>query len=390
MKWGVLCAHNYYRARGGEDVAFEGEAELLAARGHQVLRFEVSSRAIVGLKGRGRAAMDALWSRRTYREIGRMARTRGVAVAHFHNTFPLISPAAYAACRDAGLIVVQTLHNYRRMCPRATLFRAGRPCEACVGRFPWPGILHRCYHDSIAETSMVAIAGWTHTHLARMTQDVDLYIALSQFSRRKFIEGGLPEDRVVVRPNYVSRDPGGRVGTGDYALYVGRLSEEKGVRVLMDAWARLPDIPLRIVGEGPLGTECRRRIAESGMRNVTLVGRVDRESVWDQIKGARFVVCPSICYENFPMAVAEAFACGVPVVGSALGAIGELIEPGITGITVNPGDGERLAVAVSDLWGHPQLSERMGDTARARYLSDSRADRAYTSLLEIYAHAGCR
>ena len=224
----VLSLHNYYRQSGGEDQVFASEAALLEQNGHTVLRHEEHNDRIrpvaIG------AARDAVWSDTSYRRLQLLARSTAIDVAHFHNTFPQISPSGYYAVRRSGIPVVQTLHNFRLICASATLSRNGSVCESCIEtKSLLPAIAHACYRNSRPATAALATMLAVHRAAGTYRKQVDLYIALSEFARRKFIEGGLPQDRIVVKPNFVSPDPGAGEGRGDYALFVGRLSEEKGM-----------------------------------------------------------------------------------------------------------------------------------------------------------------
>ena len=248
----ILTIHNYYQQAGGEDVVFEGEASLLRQHGHEVVEYRQDNAQIHRLS-RPVIASHAIWSRPVYRALQRLLRDVEPDVTHLHNIFPLISPAAYYASRKAGVPVVQTLHNYRLLCPAATFLRNGQLCEECLGKtFPWPAVLHACYHRSYAQSAVTAGMLTVHRWLKTWRDQVDIYIALTEFSRRKFIEGGLPAEKIVVKPHFVYPDPGCRAGSGGYALYVGRLSAQKGVMTLLQAWQQLPGIPLKVVGDGPL------------------------------------------------------------------------------------------------------------------------------------------
>jgi glycosyltransferase involved in cell wall biosynthesis len=307
-------------------------------------------------------------------------------VAHFHNTFPLISPAAYYTCRAAGIPVVQTLHNYRLLCLGSNLCRAGRSCELCLGRrVPWRGVLHRCYHRSVMHSAVVASMLGLHRWLGTWTHQVDLFVALSEFAREKFIQGGLPGHKVVVKSNFVEPDPGVGSGAGGYAMFAGRLSSEKGVETLLRAWRRLPHIPLLVAGDGPLlGLASRLAASMADAGAVRVLGRCSRAKLFALMKAARFLVFPSQCYENFPLVIAEAFACGIPVIAAGLGAATEIVEQGRTGLLVAPGEATNLAEAADALWSSPSTCRRMGREARAEYEAKYSAQRNYSRLQEIY------
>ena len=249
----VLLVHNFYREPGGEDYAFHAEATVLQRSGHEVKTFERSSaEATETVAGVLRTAAGTPWATEAVAALDRAIIDFGPDVVHFHNTFPLISPAAYYTAARAGVPVVQTLHNYRLLCARADLFRDGKVCEDCVGRrFPTPALRHRCYRGSLPGTAAVAGMLALHKALGTWGKTVDRYVALTEFAREKLVQGGLPRERFRIKPNFLVDPPSPRSGNGEHALFLGRLTEEKGIRTLMRAWSRI-DIPLRIVGSGPL------------------------------------------------------------------------------------------------------------------------------------------
>ncbi len=382
----VLVVHNFYQQSGGEDVVFAAEKALLRAHGHEVVEYCEDNHRIDGMNRLALAA-TTIWSRKARRGLESILQEEKPDIAHFHNTFPLISPAAYYACREAGVPVVQTLHNYRLLCAGGNLSRDSRVCEDCLGRsFGWPGIVHGCYRGSRLESAGAATMVAMHRAMGTWTELVDVYIALTEFSRQKFIAGGLPAEKIVVKPNFVDIDPGPRPGPGDYALYLGRLSPEKGASHLVRAWSQLKqEIPLFVVGDGPLRAQMEKEIGDRGLRGVKLLGRVDRGVALDWLKGARFLVAPSECFEAFPLAVVEAFACGTPVIAARLGALEELVTDGKTGFHFAPGDVQDLARKVEWAWSHPRELETMGRAVRSEYETRYAAERNYALLTRAYA-----
>jgi glycosyltransferase involved in cell wall biosynthesis len=312
-------------------------------------------------------------------------------IVHFHNTLPLISPAAYWACSDADVPVIQTLHNYRLLCPGAQFLRNGQICEICLGHaLPWPGVIHACYRDSRPATAAVAAMLSIHRGLGTWQGKVNLYIALSEFARRKFIQGGLCGDHIVVKPNFIHPDPGKKAVEGKYALFVGRLSPEKGLPILIKAWAQSRrQIPLRIVGDGPLRDGIEREAKRNGLADIFFMGRLSSHETLEQMLGARFLVVPSVWYEGFPRTIAEAFACGVPVLCSRLGSLQEIVQDGRTGLHFNPGDSEDLAGKVEWAWTHTTEMKEMGCAARAEYEAKYTPEQNYKILMEIYQRAIC-
>jgi glycosyltransferase involved in cell wall biosynthesis len=381
----LLLIHNYYQQRGGEDTVFEGEGRLLAEHGHTVLLYtarnqEVSTIPPVVL------AKNTVWNHAVYREVGALIARERPDVVHVHNTLPLISPAVYYAARTADVPVVQTLHNYRLLCPRASFFRDGGVCEECLhARVPAPAIRHACYRGSRAATAAIAAMLVLHRGLGTWTDVVDLFISLSEFARDKMIAGGLPADKVIVKPNF-SPDPGIRAGQGDYALFVGRLSEEKGLDILLKAWAALNvPIPLRVIGAGEWAEQVERVAQASAM--VEWLGRRSPSEVSEAMAGARFLVFPSVWYEAFPLTIVEAFAVGLPVIASRLGSMTHLIRDQVTGLHFRPGDPSDLVEKVRWAWSHPDDMRCMGANARQEYEEKYTPERNYSLLIKAYEGA---
>jgi len=300
----------------------------------------------------------------------------------------MVSPSIYSACKEAHVPVVQTLHNYRLLCPAAIFYRDAHVCEECAEHNLWHAVFYGCYRKSRAESAGVALMLEAHRLLRTWTRMVHSYVALTEFARRKFIAGGLPPDRIVTKPNFVHPDPGDHIDSGQYALFVGRLSPEKGLETLLAAWKPLAKgISLIIVGDGPLRARLAVAATQFGLDNVSFRGRLTRAETLQAIKGASFLIFPSGCYENFPMSIAEAFACGVPVVCSRLGAMEEIVADGLTGLHFTPGNAGDLAAKVEWAWTHPVEIAAMGRAARAEYEAKYTAERNYQMLMEIYQKA---
>jgi len=384
----VLLIHNRYTQPGGEDVVFEAERALLERYGHEVITF-VEDNARLNVINPLKAAVDTVWSREAQRKIRKLIEETKPDIVHFHNTFLRISPAAYYACKEARVPVVQSLHNQRMFCPKATMWRNGRVCEDCVGRaFPWPAIFHACYRNSRLQTTVVASMVALHRWLKTWIRTVDIYIIFTNFFKNKFIEWGLPADKLVVKPHFVYPDPGMRSeSTGQYALFIGRLDLEKGVETLLKAWQYLPNVPLKIRGNGRLFNDVAT--ASRQMPAIKLIpGFLSKAELMHLIKGAKFLVWPSEgWYENFGLVAIEAFACGVPVIASRIGAMAEIVEDGRTGLLFEPGDPEDLAEKVAWAWAHPEEMAEMGQEARREYEAKYTAERNYEMLMAIYERA---
>lgn len=384
----ILLAHNYYQQPGGEDGVFADEGALLESRGHRVERFTMHNATI---NGRSRAGVmrDTLWNRSAARAIGEVVHRSGATVVHFHNTFPLISPAAYHAARGAGAgaAVVQTLHNYRLLCPNSLFLRNGKSCEACLGRLPWPAIVHACYRASRVQSAAVVAMIATHRTLGTWTKAVDAFICLSEFSRDKFVEGGLPAERLHIKANFVHPAPAVALRCGSYAVFVGRLGPEKGLHVLVDAWSRLPgNIGLKIIGSGPLDDYVRRAARDDP--RIVLLGRQPTETVYQVIGAAACLVAPSLCYENQPRVVIEALAKGTPVIVPRLGALTELVDHGCTGLLFEPGNANDLARRIRELLAEsPARYQAMRRAARLEYEANYTAETNYDVLMAVYEQA---
>jgi glycosyltransferase involved in cell wall biosynthesis len=385
----VLLVHERYQQRGGEDAVADAEAALLERNGHSVFYYSRHNNelASAGVLTTISAGINAVWAPKSFQDIDELIEKHKPEVAHFHNTLPLISPSAYYACVRRGVPVVQTLHNYRLVCPGATLLRQGRVCEACLGkRMAWRAVAHGCYRGSRAASAAVAALLTTHRALRTWQTKVDVYIALSEFARGKLASGGLPRQRIVVKPNFVHPDPGAaqREIPGQYGLFVGRLSEEKGVPVMLAAWKRLAHkIPLFILGDGPMRQGIASEIANLGLTGVRLVGNASREQVFQWMRGACFLVCPSYWFEA-PLVIVEAFACGVPVIATGQDPTAEMVAHRRTGLHFTPGDGADLAAKVEWAWSHPAEMETMGLAARREFESKYTADQNYQQLVGLY------
>lgn len=375
----VLVVHNGYQQRGGEDSVVEAELALLRSGGHAVEAYVRHNDEIDALS-RAALARDALWSRRTQSEVGAIVARFRPDVIHVHNTHPLISPSLHWAAARAAVPVVQTLHNFRLLCPQGMLLRDRRVCEDCVGRVPWRGVVHRCYRDSAAQSAVVAATVTLHRGLGTWRHKVRRYVALNAFCRDLFVRGGLPAERVVIKPNFVDVVPAA-TGERDGGLFVGRLSVEKGVGVLAAALRRQPDVAVDVIGAG----ECEAELA--GVPNARRRGFLPLPEILQRMRRARWLLVPSLWYENFPRTIVEAYACGLPVIASRLGVLPELVDEGVTGLLFEPGSAEDLARVMHWAETHPDDMARMGAAARARYDDLYTPERNLQMLNSIYADA---
>ncbi len=383
----ICLVHNSYEQRGGEDVVFEQEWENLERRGHDIVVYRRGNMEIKSPAPLTQISLvkNSVWSSRSRHEFSQLLDRESPDIVHIHNTFFVISPSIYSACKERGIPVVQTLHNFRWVCPAYALYRNGNVCEECLNGSLLNSIRHGCYRDSRAATAAVAlILGW-HRLIKTWEENVDCYIALTEFSRQKFIAAGFQPGKIVVKPNFVEIDPRPKSVAGKYALFVGRLSPEKGLDTLLRAWKLLPSrCPLQIIGDGPERAALEGLVQRQSIANVTFRGSLTRTETIDAMKEASFVLVPSVWYEGFPMVIAEAFACGVPVVCSKLGAMQEIVADQRTGLHFTAGDAEDLSQKAYWAWTHPVEVSEMGAAARREYETCYTAEQNYISLMEIY------
>jgi glycosyltransferase involved in cell wall biosynthesis len=379
----VALCHNHYQQAGGEDYVFRAEGALLEQAGHAVARVAVRN-AEIDTMSRARVACGTVWNGTSYGMLRSVLQRERPDVVHFHNTFPLLSPAVWYAAAREGVPVVQTLHNFRLLCANSLLFRDGRACEACVGRrVPWRGVRHKCYRDSRAASAAVATMAAVHRAAGSYARRVAVFVALSESSRRIFVEGGLPADRIVVKPNFLMEDPGMGEHAGGFVLFVGRLSAEKGLRTLVEAWKRLgASIPLRIVGTGPLAP-----MLDEPMPGIEWLGGATPERVRELMRDATLLVLPSECYENCPITILEAFACGLPSVVSGHGALAEMVRQPEMGMHFRPGDAEHLVEVLGRALANPEALVEMGRAVRREFEARYSAEAHLPRLLAVYRRA---
>lgn len=355
---------------------------MLRARGHYVHHYVAKNQEINGLQALTSSARG-IWSFGDYSKIRSILRNEGIDIVHVHNYQPLISPSIFHAAQREGIPAVITLHNYRQICPGGQLLREGQICEDCLGKaFFYPGVVHGCYRGSRAATAAVAASLGLHRWLGTWDRTVSAYIVLTEFARRAFIRGGLPASKLYYRPNFVT-DNGIGTGNGGYFLFVGRLSPEKGLPVLLDAWKKMDNcLPLKIVGEGPL--QAITESLASKTRGVHFLGPKTRREVYELMAGAIAIVVPSEWYEGAPSVIMEAFAKGTPAIVSRLGGMESMVDHGRTGLFFDPGDSSALAAAIGELLGQPGLLAQMRRYARAEYEDKYTEDVSYDMLIWLY------
>lgn len=386
----ILIGHNHYKIPGGEDAVVQAEYSLLRDFGEQVFLYKRSNREFdsSSVMGKLKYMRTLGWSSETYRDIKALVRRFRPDVAHFHNIFYVITPAAYFACKEEGIPVVQSQHNFRLICSNGLLYRNNKVCEDCLHKSLWQGVYHGCYGNSRVLTAFIAGMLIDHWKKGTWENTVDLYITASQFGRQKLIEGGLPPEKIVVKPNFVYPVPDIQQRQEEnYALYVGRLSREKGVHMLLEAWRSIPYCPLKIMGDGPLAGGLKKYAKDHGIKNVDFLGFTSPEEYNRVMNGAKFLLVPSQCYESFPRIIVEAFSYGIPIVASRLGTLAEIVEDEKTGLLFDPADTNDLIAKIHWINQHNEDLLKMGKMARCVFEEKYMARKNFDSLMDIYNRA---
>ena len=379
----ILTVHNRYQIRGGEDESRESEDEILRSHGHSLDEYLADNHQIKGAISQISTGLQSIWNPKTYRELQKKIIQYQPDVIDIHNFSPVISPSAHYAAKHMRKPVVQTLHNFRLLCVNAIFYREGHVCQDCLGKLPWRGVKHRCYRDSTGASA--AMLGMIATHRALHTwqKKVDVFICLTEFAKNIFVTGGIPAEKIYVKPNFIKNDPGMGKGSGNYYVFVGRLTEEKGVRTLLEAWKAVPQtLGLKIIGEGPMEEIFKAEAAF--IPNIEFLGRLPASEAYEIIGDARALILPSKWFETFGRVAVEAFAKGVPVIASNIGAVAEVVKDNETGYLFRPGDAEHLKERIRQLEFIPQERHRMGSNARNEFEKYYTAARNYEMMMEVY------
>ena len=382
----ILTIHNRYQLRGGEDEVHDAEEQLLRSRGHHVRPLIFDNAGISGFDAVC-TGLSSSWSNASYGRVAQEIASWRPDIVNIHNFFPLATPAVHYAAARAGVPVVQTLHNFRTMCPNGLLFRDGSPCEKCLGKMvPWPGVAHACYRESYPASAAVAAMISVQNMRKTWQTQVTLFFALTEFARQKFIQGGFPAERLVVKPNFVPWDLGPGSGDGDFVFYAGRLSEEKGIPQLLNAWrAANPRGRLVLAGDGPLAALVQEQAANDS--SIQYVGRLPLGETYEYMGKARAFVFPSLMYEGMPRVIIESFSRGTPVIGNRSGSTAEMIRDGETGWIVDRGDCGAWAGALAAAFTDGPTLVSFRSAARAEFEQNYTAARQYDLLMDAYQQA---
>ena len=387
----ILLCHNYYRHRGGEEETVFREKELLERNGHEVVLFTRNSREIDNFNFFQRliSLFEVVFSFLVYRRLKKIIEKESPDIVHVHNIFPLISPAVYYAAKSCHIPVVQTLHNYRFLCLNGLFLRNnGRICEKCQkGDFIY-GILNKCYRRSFMQSLVMAFVLSIHRKIGTFRKKIDCFVAPCRFLKNKLIEAGFPSKKMWVKPHFTEiYDSARPEDFKNYAVYIGRLSKEKGLFTLVKAFKKINEVNLKILGEGAYRERLDNYITEEKIANVSLFGYIKGAEKDKILKRAMFLVLPSEWYENMPYAILESFACGVPVIASSIGGLRELVTDGYNGLLFEPGNAEDLAQKIGRLAGNKELLLEMRENARKTAEEKYSEKIGYKNLMAVYRRA---
>ena len=381
----VLLVHNAYGVFSGEEAVVRDIRGLLLAQGHKVLSFERSSTEIGFMRfGSLKAFLSGIynpWSRRRFRDFIKETKPD---IIHIHNLFPLISPSILAEAKKANLPVVMTVHNYRLICPTGLHFSHGEICERCSGGQEQHCILHNC-ENSIVKSAGYAMRNWWARKQRYYLDNVSMFACLTEFQKKRLVSAGFEAERMEILPNMVQTPIASDAmdGGGEYVGYVGRLSPEKGISVLVHAARLCRDVPFTAAGAYDRMADLSSQVPE----NFTLLGHCDRRALADFYSKAKIIVLPSVCFEGFPTILVEAMLLGKPIICSNIGGLPEIVDDEVTGLLVKPGDADELAQKIRYLWNNPELCMRMGEAGREKALREYSEGRYYKRLMDIYQEA---
>ena len=384
----IQLVHNRYQQKGGEDTVVAAEEWLLREHGHQVELLQADNDHIQGAVASGLAALQSIYSFSGKRRIQAALRRYHPDLVHVHNFFPTLSPSIFTACSEAEVPVVHTLHNYRIQCAANSLYRAGQVCEECVtSRSSWPGVQHACYRSSRIGSAIVGFTMAWHEQIGTWSSRISAYIALTKFAAEKLGRFRIPPDKLFVKPNFAI-DRGTGTGDGDYVLFVGRLTEEKGVQTLIDADAAgALCMDVVVLGDGPMRSALEQAASRTGSR-LKVKGFIDPGEILTWMKDAKALLMTSLWYEGDPMVVIEAFSVGLPVIAANIGNTAATVLAEGAGLVYTPGDHIELSATLQRFADHPEAAGQMRQNARNYYLATHTPEKNYVRLMEIYNYAG--
>jgi len=384
----VLLVHNYYLNPGGEDVVFNNEYKLLKKHGIDVNKYSISNKEL-DQRSNLSQALNSIWSSSSYNTLMEILKSNNYDIVHVHNTHAVLSPSIFYACRENGVPAVLTLHNYRILCPKATLYRDNNVCELCVKKnFPYYAIYYKCYHNSTLHSIALSMSVAFHNNFGTYRRIVNQCIALTNFSRDLFVKSGIPNKKINIKPNFLESDPGFSRKRKNYFLFIGRITEEKGIKTLLNTWSLNNNYPLKIVGDGDLKEYVKTKIDEESLTNVEYLGQVNSSNkIIKLLKDSYCLILPSLWYEGFPMTIVESFATGTPVISSKIGSLAEIVKHKGNGLLFKPGDVHDLLLKIKWAWENEKDINIYGINARKEYEQKYTSKKNYNQLINIYEKA---
>lgn len=385
----VLIVHNYYQIPGGEDTVVENEKNLLLENGHEVLLYtrhndEIKNKNIIG---KLLLPLETIFSIKTYKEVKKIIKKEKIDIVHVHNTLPLVSPSVYYAAKKCKISVVQTIHNFRLLCPGATFTRDNKICEDCVEKSLLCSVKNKCYRGSFIQSLVSAFNLGFHRRIGTYKK-VDGYIALTEFNKRK-LKTLIEEEKIFVKPNFTYFEAIEMIEVEDrkYFLYLGRIDKLKGIDLILRAWKEIKDEELYIVGTGPYEKEAKKYVLENKLDNVRFLGFKSKGEVNNILKYSKALIIASQWYEGFPMTILESFSLGVPIIGSDVGNIGTIIDDKTNGILFKYNELGDLREKIYSLKSY-RLLEFLSYNAKKTFELKYNKNKNYIKLVEIYNIVG--
>lgn len=381
----ILIVHNYYQVPGGEDTVVENEKNLLLENGHEVVLYtrhndEIKSKGVLGKLA---LPFETIFSMKTYKDVKKRIKKENIDIVHVHNTLPLVSPSVYYAARHCKVTVVQTIHNFRLLCPGATFTRENKICEECVEKNLFCSIKHKCYRGSLVQSIVSALTLGFHRLIGTYNK-VDGYIALTGFNKEKLMNL-VSKDKIYIKPNFVKKNGELHKGNSrDYFLFLGRIDELKGIRLLVEAWKEIDNLKLILVGKGPLEKEIKKYIKDNDIKNIEFLGFKQNNEVMNLINSARGLIVPSQWYEGFPMTIAESLSLGVPVIAGDIGNLPSIINEMENGLLFKYNDKNSLIEKINILKDDSELIKKLSAGAMNSFNGQYNSEKNYEVLINIY------
>jgi len=376
----ILVIHNFYQQKGGEDIVVQQEIELLRDKGHIVDTFFVSNKSITTQIDKFTASLNTSYSVKFRDRIKKKINYFCPDIVHIHNTFPIITSSVYDACIQSNVPSIQTLHNFRIRCSSGLFFRDGKICEQCLNKSAFQAVLHKCYRNSIVGSFFVAKMIEDNKRRDVWNVKVDRLISLTSFAKQKLIASGIKKNKICIKPNFI-KDYGYCYEKEDYFLFIGRLSVEKGLDLLLEVFTKT-DKKLKIIGTGPLENEVHKSVSTNP--NIEYLGFMNKDAIINHLKKAKSLIFSSICYEGMPMTILESFSTGTPVISPNIGGPNEMVKNNENGLIYEVNNSKDLLDKIYSLDEDRELQNKLSNGARSSYKLNYSAELNYKMLMDIY------